>query len=256
MKSTEFLTEAMFDVSQDANWIYENYFKEYANSIVDGTWNLELPKPIVIPSAKLKSPDAQKATAINPVNIYLYDRVVTGNEYQPLKHAIYINLGKNAIKFIQQNDGLKHALVQLSTASAKQMQTELTPARIKGSISHEISHWIDDTLHNNHLRNMINTAMHSSGKDRIKAVYQGNPDVALTSYEINAQIHAIKELKIHNESMWDVFDFDDVVDLNASLASIRNTLRKFGLYNKWKRKILQRMAREGLLGKYMSKTYG
>ena len=43
------------------------------------------------------------------------------------------------------------------------LENEITEARIKGSIHHEISHWLNDSLHGNHIKNRMSS--HAGGAD-------------------------------------------------------------------------------------------
>jgi hypothetical protein len=131
--------------------------------------------------------------------------------------------------------------------------SEFTEARIKGSIYHELSHWIRDTLHNNNIHKKLSDFHYSgdsSPKNIQKILYHGEETEYTTDYEIDAQIHAIKQLKRNYRSDWDSLNFSDMLDLNASLKHITHALKGNNL-NRWMRKIKSRMYREGLLGKKM-----
>jgi hypothetical protein len=67
-------------------------------------------------------------------------------------------------------------------------RNEITETNIKGSIYHELSHWLNDTLHNKAVsKNMPIT------QDKIDKLWSG--DVNFSDFEIDAQVHAIKQVK-------------------------------------------------------------
>ena len=83
-----------------------------------------------------------------------------------------------------------------------------------------------------------------------KIKLRGKSDEFLTDYEINAQIHSIKQLKRSNRDLWDLFSFKNMVDESPALITIRSNLNA-QQYKEWKKLILKRMYREGLVGDSM-----
>jgi hypothetical protein len=72
--------------------------------------------------------------------------------------------------------------------------------------------------------------------------------------EIEGQIHNIKQLKNRYESIWEQLSFDDMIKLSPSLMNISKKLVTVPeIYKQWRRNLLVRMHREGLLSKEMAK---
>jgi hypothetical protein len=126
----------------------------------------------------------------------------------------------------------------------KTLIKEFTEIRIKGSIHHELAHWIDDTLNNRHIKARVGKAMERNTRDL------GGIPVDATRMEIQGQIHNIKQAYNKNKDVWDELSFQDVLDLLPSTNSVNNKLTG-ETKAKWRKELKLRMNREGLLGKNM-----
>lgn len=128
---------------------------------------------------------------------------------------------------------------------------EFTPEKMKSSIHHEIAHWHDDTKNNRHLLKSINKAKETgNGK---KYFRKNEPDINLTKVELEAQIHNIYQLYLNNKDKWDELKFDDLLEMLPTLTTLRSIMKNLNQFDRWKKMLLKRMAREGILGKNMSK---
>lgn len=108
--------------------------------------------------------------------------------------------------------------------------------RLQNSLTHELTHWLDDFHHNESIR-----------KAALISKFNGK-------IEINAQIHVISMLKLRNKSSWDNINIFDLLNLDQSL---KDTYRKLSSINKkesikWLKSLMKRMYREKLLGKKMN----
>jgi len=262
MKSIEFITDETWDLNNDVDMIYEAAFSIIVSRIHSGKWNGEeyAMRDFIGTTNILTSPDAIKANDMNSVSII----TTQDNSYNPLGDAIrgpYISVSINhqVLDLIKEYGTIKEAITVIPWKQRERFMTEITPARIKGSIHHELSHWLDDTLHNSHIKNRLTQANIASEKhlDYKKAGHimsQGKKARDLSNYEINAQIHAIKQLKRENEGMWDLLSFDEMIEMNASLIHLSDEFKKIDEYNNWKKQLLKRMHREKLLGDEMYRT--
>jgi hypothetical protein len=128
------------------------------------------------------------------------------------------------------------------------IKKEYTEERIKGSIHHELAHWIDDTFNNQHLKKRIekNLALNSAGE----ALPFDKVTVNAHYMEIQAQIHNIKQLHNKYADTWDTLSFDEMIGMSPSLYNTYRSL-PYSLKTQWVKKLKMRMFREGLLGKRM-----
>jgi hypothetical protein len=239
------LSEKLTEVDSDVDLLYDKYFKSDIETIErTGVVTKSMFEQFETDTSILTSPDSIKCHELNPCVIHINPG---HNYYSPNKAIIGIGYFKGAYDFIMGYGGgnIKSALDYLS--NEKQVKTlikEFTEIRLKGSIHHELAHWIDDTLNNRHLKARVNKAMERNTRD-----FGGIP-VDATRMEIQAQIHNIKQAYNKNKDVWDELSFQDVLDLLPSLSSVNN---KFTgeTKAKWRKELKLRMNREGLLGKNM-----
>lgn len=262
MRSQEFITEATYELDEDVDKIYNMAFAPIVAQIKDGTWDGKTyaTSTYLGETNMLTSPDCKKAHEINPMVII----TTNGNEYNPNGDIvrgpfISVSINTQVLDIVGEHGSVKEAIPQIPYSQRKRFVTELTPERIKGSIHHELAHWLDDTFHNRHISNRIQWSLQAQEKNRDykkagNIMSQGKKARDLSNYEINAQVHSIKQLKRANEDLWDILSFDEMVELNASLHNLSDEFKEIGQYESWKKQILRRMHREKLLGDEMYRT--
>lgn len=277
------LREKTFNISKDVKYIYDKCFDplvkelykhagkgkslDFTNmaaidKILSGKYSSFFTKIrsandvtyMTIDSDKLPSKQAKESHKLNPVEIrcgaYAY-----GNFYRPVeadvsakKSLIQLSLHHNALGLILRGD-----MKQVDVSQLISFYQEFVPSRIKATISHEVSHWMNDTFHNFHISKLLKTAR-ELGKPEIIKLHK--KDVNMTSFEIDAQIHGIKQLKMQHRKNWDVLELKDVYLMYASLRFMGGQLyRAYGkeVGDIWQKMIVKRLAREKLLGKNMKK---
>jgi hypothetical protein len=260
MKLYQYLTEKTFQLTADANLLYNQAYKDFLkifkekdfeklrtnlNKRYDGKDTTFLSTD----SSVLKSKDAQKAHLLNPVKIRL-GIYHGGSGYSPEEvsinnmTSITISLNKQVMDIIRQNT--------ISIVPEEQLlrfNNELKPDRIKGTIAHELSHWMNDTLNNKHIANLLIIAKELSDPEILK-LKQAN--VNMTHFELDAQIHALKQIKANNRKLWDTWTLYDVFQIYTSLNSIASSLKNNPVaFDLWQKALIKRMAREKILGKNM-----
>jgi hypothetical protein len=281
MKSfKEFLTEALIDVdASDINLIYapmakpmrelaevwKRHFKDLTSSDLD-LRNLaqtrlqrelnEVRKkyqPVfgplkVIDSSKLKSENAKKAHAINPVkiNVYLIGTPSMSNSYNVQHKEINICLPY----------GVAEAMMdRINTVPQYQLpmlQNEVSMLKHKTTIRHELTHWIDDSLHNLYLtkalfraHELVKVDKEGAVKYYNDAVKHGFDDIYLSPVEVTPMVNQIAELKRRlGNKKYDNLTWAQVMILLPSLDSLN---RKHGAA--WRKIMFTRLARENLIGK-------
>jgi len=251
IKLKDLLLEKTFKISKDVDYIYKNGgFKEFIEDFKKGKINY-LNKIIrkdsfnfkIIKSDELKGIDSRKAHLANPVNIYC--GVFSGGPfYNPGEKSIFISFNQSALYAIA-------AKLDIPPTQQKRLDNEITEFKIKASISHELSHWISDSLYNSYIGKLLNKAQEFQDTDIIKL---NNKDVNMTYFEIDAQIHSIKEMKRNFKSTWDSWTLLDIFEKSVSLGGIaRNLYQLYGqdILNTWQKMLIKRMHREKLLGKNM-----
>lgn len=187
------------------------------------------------------------------IQIGFFDR----SEYISFKFLIRISLNKylfQKIKDLHSDKKLSfYEIARLLSISANEIKLKLSRERLLDSLAHEISHFLDDSLHNNQI---FKNAKKSISNDVSLDTVYNSEDINLSYMEINAQIHAIKNLKTIYVKQWDNLTIFDVIKKDASLLGLyrhfSDTLGKQKTID-WIKKLLKRMSRENLLGKNMTK---
>jgi len=139
------------------------------------------------------------------------------------------------------------------TVNKRLFSKELNESNIKATIWHELSHWLNDTIHNRNITKLINVAANLKNSE---VLLLNKPNINMTYFEIDALIHGIKGVKNIKSKIWDKMDLEDLFVECTSLAFIYNTIySKHGqdVVNVWQKLLVKRMVREGLLGKNMKK---
>lgn len=240
------LSEKLTDVDTDVDMLYDKYFRhdvEKAQST--GVITPDMFKEFETDTSILSSPDAFTCHELNPCVIKINPGL---NYYNPKYKIIGIGHSKNALNFIMDyaDGNIKNAINYLNDERQKKnLSMEFTEPRVKGSIHHELAHWIDDTLNNKHIEARIDKAREYNTRDL------GGVPVDSTKMEIQAQIHNVKQLHNKHKDVWDKISFQDMLDMSPSLDNINHKLTG-EIKIKWRRELKHRMNREGLLGKNMT----
>lgn len=239
------LNEKLTNVEEDVDLIYKLYFKTDIDTIEKtGLITHDMFKPDYTHTSVLISAESIKCNELKPCEIKINGK---GNFYNPIDSIISVGISRSSIDFVMDyGDGvIDNAIHYLEDERLRRgLPLDFKEERVKGTIHHELVHWIDDTLHNKHLTNRINKARERGTRD-----LKGIP-VNSTKSEIQGQIHNIKQLYNKHKDIWDTITFDEMLRLSSVLSHIYNSFN-YTIRNKWRKEIRIRMHREGLLGKKM-----
>ena len=240
------LSEKLTEVDADVDLLYDKYFKGDTEAIErTGFVTSAMFERLETNTSILTSPDSIKCHELNPCIIKINAGI---NYYNPNDKIIGVGVSRNAYNFVidYANGNVEAAIDSLTDErQRKALIKEFTEARIKGSIHHELAHWIDDTLNNQHIKARVGKA-----RERNTTNLGGIP-VDATKMEIQAQIHNIKQLYNKHKDVWDEISFQDMLDFSPPLYSVNNRFTG-ETKAKWRKELKLRMNREGLLGKNMT----
>jgi len=250
------LYENTFDIDKDVDYIYDKFFKkiveDFKNKKVDNNYIKYVDsKTYEIDSSELKTEDAKKANAINPIKIYGKFFTSDSSYYDVKKQIIVLAFKKPNIQIlIDYNYDYEKIKNDYGKNQFEYLMKQVSEG-VKSTIAHELSHWINDSLHNRFANKLADLVKKYNNPELWNL---GEKDVNLTYFEIDAQIHGIKSIKKLKGHLWDSMKMDDLFMEYPSLRSIGN--RVYHLYGKdvleiWEKNFLKRMHREGLLGKNM-----
>jgi hypothetical protein len=242
------INEKLTNVDSDVNMIYDTYFKNDIDEIQrTGIITENMFQKNQITTKILKDSESIEVNRINPCLIKIN---YGGSSYSPTNQILSFSINYSALNYVFNsfNGNLKEAIDDIWEPDKKNsLANEFTEERVKGSIHHELAHWIDDTMHNGHIKNRINKAMAIGTRD-----FKNIP-IDSTKMEIEGQIHNIKQLHNKYKNVWDTLTFEDLISKSPTLNNVLNTKLRNNtdIRTKWIRDIKTRMYREGLLGKNM-----
>ena len=201
----------------------------------------------VYSTRKLQDSESIEVNKLNPCFIKINDKTGPGNYYKPSNSEISLSINFNAVKYVlgEFNGNLKNAIDDCYTIQEKKnLKSEFSEEKIKGSIHHELAHWVDDTLHNQHIHKRLIKAKEAGTRNL------GGLPINATNMEIQGQIHNIKQLHNKYKNIWDTLNFTEILSYSPALSYINRSLTGDNR-KKWVRDIKTRMYREGLLGNNM-----
>lgn len=250
------LNEATYNIDSDVDLVYkvsgmQKFIETFKKSGYKGGDQYDNLKDF--DSSILKCPQSVAAHKVNPIRFIC---AVGGavNYYDMVNHKIRLSISRDVIDLYRDEYPTFDSLYndQLET-----IKSELNEDRIKATIYHELSHWISDSLHNSHLTKLASKALDQEEHGGHGDMKLGKYNVGETYYEIDAQIHGIKQIKRNKTDVeWNSMTLNDLFKLYPSLNVIKNKLKVAPNDNElydWIRALTTRMSREGLLGKNMTK---
>lgn len=213
-------------------------------------------------SSQLNSETAKAAHKINPVQIELYYVLPEGasNSYNMMTKKIMIGLPSSVW------EAMAWRLSTVPQYQIAMLTNETSDIRLVTTIRHELTHWLDDSLHNEFLHKKFSRfaddrekilradADMKTTKDAISAsfkkhVTKGEDDIYLTPMEITPFVNQIAELKRRiGDKRYDLLTWSDIMTKMPSLDGLN---RIHGA--KFRKLMFSRMAREGLLTKNLRK---
>jgi hypothetical protein len=240
------LSEKLTDVDTDVDMLYNSFFKDDVEEFKNtGIFTRKMFDYNETTTFILQSQEAKQAHLLNPCKIIINNGK---NFYDPNKKIIGVGVNDSAVNYILNNHegDFKAAVDSLYDVPSQQnnLTKEFNEEKLKGSIHHELAHWIDDTMNNQHLNKRVNKQI------ALKRSDLGGIPVNASKMEIQGQIHNVKQLHNKYKDMWDEITFHKLLSLSISLNTVYKELSG-DVRKQWVRDLKTRMAREGLLGKKM-----
>lgn len=246
--------ELMAIFSKDPSTISRHDFLEVISQYVSSY----VITPIkTISSKELKSSTAKAANDINPISIKVYLFAPKGSRYlmKDSGATIEVGLPNEFMDFLNQSN------LQFSSNASmylQYMKNSITDVRVKSTIRHELTHWLDDSLHNMHLTKnakafnaLIKTGPAKDVQDfYTKAVAHGEKDIYLAPLEITAAVNQIAEVKRRiGEKRYNNLTWADLMEMVPSLGNLNARLGA-----EWRKRMFTRLARENLVGTNLTKN--
>jgi len=244
------LDEKTYRISRDVDFIYNKAFKHFIDNFNKQDYKGKL-ETKTLSSSMFTSPQGIEGSIKNPV-IIVCGGIESGSSYNPFRKQITISINTQAEDLIASYnfDYVKIAGV-LSSKKYASILNEITEPRIKSTIYHELSHWLNDTFNNSNIEKQL-----VKGLTRLEYELLTKQDFDMSFLEIDAQIHGIKQLK-RSVKNWDTLSLSDVFTMYTALITIVNTIyKKYGKDTLviYLQLLIKRMNREHLLGRNMEIT--
>lgn len=237
------LVENLYKISDQVDLLYDMFFKDDIIRVNKGDYN-NIFKRKETTSIIFTSDLLKEAHNKNPIKI-----IINGNEfnngYAFKDKILYLSININAFNFIKDYSSIEDAV---NKSGYKQLYNEFKEVKVKASIRHELIHWLDDTF-----TDVFNKRKIFKTSDDWNKYNKTNYEY-FDKFEINSVIGNIYEIKRQtDDDLWNKLSFEDMLDELPSLSLIKKNMKKLDInkYNKWKRDILTRMARENILGDRM-----
>jgi hypothetical protein len=245
----QLLNEKLTELDLDVNRLYNHFFKKDIDEIKrTNIVTTNMFKSNSYNTSMLIEPQSIEGDKLNHCEILINKKLYPNlsNFYKPSLNIISLSINFNAVKLALDNDGdINKAMQNLYPQKLQNsFLNEFSEEKIKGSINHELLHWLDDTFNNKH----IYQKLHPKSKFKLK-----NPHVDATKMEIQAQLGNIKQLKNKYQNSWNNLTFLEFINLSPLLTNIYGKLPQKYKVN-WVKNLLSRMNRENLLGDNMKKT--
>lgn len=251
----QLLQEKTYNIDEDVDYVYEKSgFDSLVNAVESKNLELlllfkkSLNTPFSMSSSELKTEDAKQAHKLNPITIWFGSYANYGNYYHPSKNFIQFEPNLNVIDLYLRYGFDIHDVIP--DTQLERFKKELTKTSLKGTIYHELTHWIDDSLHGGFLRKKTLKAFETKNK---KYLIGKKEDVNKTDFEVNSQIHAIKQIKRDYDNEYEYLGWGDLFKIKSSLMSNFSGFKDESSYNKFINSLYSRLHREGLLTKKLIK---
>lgn len=216
-------------------------------------------------SYDLQTKEATEAAEIKPIKISL-ELGNRGNLYRATRREIIISIPDSVIEIFDTNSWDKDVILD-AVRGEKAIFNEISEFKLKGTINHELSHWIRNaqTGHIDKFFKKADAAKVAGGdKGYLKAIRQGEIGVIATSYELDAYIHNIMEYrKFIGDNKYNKKTLEDMFVEIPSLRSVKIHFKTYkygdggylGDWEKkwidWQKRLIKRLDREKMLGKRM-----
>lgn len=196
---------------------------------------------------KVKSESIKEAYEKNPLDKIIYGfSVDMSSFYEPEDNIIayLINIKHLADYWTTEDEKEKEKILYV----LKRSESE---EFIKSSIRHELTHYVDNSLHGNFASKYIHRARKVLSKGDEKKAWkifsQGKEDPYLGSFEINAIVNQVDELKRIFKGIWDEMTIEKLF----KKLNMAQHAQKYG--DKFLKPVLKRLYKEDLLGIQMKK---
>jgi len=259
LRERQYLLEGMFTINKDVDYLYKKAKLGRLHGLLKkGNMKglekaLDSFKTVLVSSSELRSRAARKANKVNPIGI----RLTIGSEgsyYKPAEKVIQISLNHNAYGLLRNTGYNQSAIKDIIGTQYSRFVGEFDAENVKGTIAHELSHWLNDSLHGKAVARTL-AVVREKGVEAASGKFL---TMRQHPIEIDAQVHAVREVRREmGKRAYDKLTWPDLFRKKNSLPGNFRDNRGQPLlpkqYNDTMKRLVKRLHREGLLGKGMKR---
>lgn len=252
------LLEKLFYIKEQVDYIYKHCFKAFLKSVntnkVNDTIKQYLANRQSVLLKKLTTKDLSKHSEVELAN----NKQIFAIKCGVFADGSFVDYDNNIIQISINYSNTANRVLAGSFevfSDSRKAKHSIPEERITSTIYHELSHWLSNSLYNGYIVGNIKNRHRKAQSKKMSFDDYKKVDTTNTSYfEIDAQIHAIHNLKRYNKN-WDSLTIIELFDLYPSLKDVATEIYQKGKNSKrlndWLKQLRKRMDREGLLGKSM-----
>lgn len=271
----KFINEKTFQISGDVDRLFNKFYKKPLKLLRDGkftpndkiAFNSARHSILTTDTSVFKSSHIKMANKARACRIYISIGSGKGMTYSAKDaipyydddtlNQINIDINKGALDLVFSVGTIDDAAKRIQSNNSHAFRAEFGESKVKASIYHELSHWLQDILHNGNINKTIKKAKELNitrgGDAGMNYRKHGKIDINFTNVEIDAQIHALKQLRrdTSNSEIEIIYTyFDEWIRLNPSMNSMLNMSMSKDK-KEWLKKLFKRAIREKLIPRTM-----
>ena len=247
------INEITYEHASDIDYIYEQYLKPFVNNFLknDKKYIKKFSDDGFIlytkfDSNELPSDVAKQANQTNPIEIgigIMHD----ASFYIPQQNNIFFTILPS--KLIQLMHDRDISFDELEDHVKRKFKLMLSESNLKATISHELAHWLDESLRDNKVSTYLKKIPKQWKQENISV------NNLAAEIEVQAYMNGLNTFrKSFSDNEWNNLTFKELFELSTPLRDLLKLLKQRkdkNIIEKWKRKFFERMARENLIGKNM-----
>ena len=251
-ESLQLVCEQTFKINKEVNMLFDTHlapllqrYKTAPDSVWLKTGEVSQTDSSVFTQGVLKD-----AHEVNPITIH-FGVLQGGNHYNPKNKKIQVTLHTQAMDFL----GPKGLENKEAVEQEPNVIFEFTPEKLKATIAHELTHWIEDSLFENKIKRALDT-LHKkvdnekdfSQKKKIITQFQ-----RFSEHEIQAHINGLSAIRDNNPELYDSWSWKELQQNSPALKNVVDNSKELPDDERrvFMKQLLRRLSRENLLTKRM-----
>lgn len=250
-ESLRFVCEETFKMSKSVDKLYDIHMKSMVDSYhtnPEQLWRVSQNAGGTVfsktDSSVLTEHDILiKAHQKNPITIQFG---LLPTNYNSMLSMISVGISVDAVRFL----GVKGLNNEVAVKQIPTVVNEFEEIRIKALIAHELTHWIDDTLHNQKVIKATDKYLQSLGTDETENERLTNEYQFFSELEVQAIVNEISNTRDNQLEEYSRWSWNDLkrehMALNVVMQKAEETLSKEERSG-FMKLFLRRMSRENLI---------